>query len=187
MSYLPLFFDGSVRHLAIRLAAEHDATVDLVDRHDGARGHTDGCGRMPSLKERFTAYRRNWFFSLGVSAAGSLAGLSAVTDSQANKRSWVLSLESFRLSHADQMARLQTYFGGTFLPYLAQVHRGPKMFLEAIVAPHTPQALVVTAFPSFEEMIEIRNKVAAHPRIQRARADLKSGESQILVTTADFF
>ena len=129
--------------------------------------------------------RRNWFFSLGVSAAGSLAGLSAVTDSQANKRSWVLSLETFRVSHADQMARLQTYLGGTFLPYLAQVHRGPKMFLEAIVAPHTPQALVVTAFPSFDEMIDIRNKVAAHPGIQRARADMESGESQILVTTAD--
>lgn len=33
-------------------------------------------------------------------------------------------------------------------------------------------------------MIEIRNKVAAHPGIQ-VRADLESGESQILVTTSD--
>lgn len=129
--------------------------------------------------------RRNWLSSLGVSAAGSLAGLSAVTDSQTNKQSWVLSLESFRVSHAEQMGPLHTYLGGTFLPYLAQVHRGPKMFLEAIVAPHTPQALVVTAFPSFDEMIGIRNKVAAHPGIQRARADLESGETQIVVTTSD--
>ena len=129
--------------------------------------------------------RRNWLSSVGVSAAGSLAGLSAVTDFQANKRSWVISLESFRVSHAEKMGRLHSYLGGTFLPYLAQVHRGPKMFLEAIVAPHTPQALVVTAFPSFDEMIEIRNKVAAHPGIQRARADLESGESQILVAAAD--
>jgi len=129
--------------------------------------------------------RRNWLSSLGLSAAGSLVGLSAVTDSRANKRSWVLSLESFRVRHAEQMARLHSYLGGTFLPYLAQVHRGPKMFLEAIVAPHTPQALVVTAFPSFDEMIEIRNKVAAHQGIQRAHADLESGESQILVTATD--
>ena len=129
--------------------------------------------------------RRNWLSSVGVSAAGSLAGLSNVTDSQKNKRLWVLSLESFRVNHTEQMAGLHSYLGGTFLPYLAQVHRGPKMFLEAIVAPHTPQALVVTAFPSFDKMIEIRNKVAAHPGIQRARADLESGESQILVTAAD--
>lgn len=129
--------------------------------------------------------RRTWLSSLGISAAGSLAGLSAATGSQANNRSWVLSLESFRVNHADRMARLHSYLGGTFLPYLGRIHRGPKMFLEAIIAPHTPQALVVTAFSNFEEMIEIRNKVAAHPDIQRARADLESGESHILVTTAD--
>src|SRR6516225_7445987 len=116
--------------------------------------------------------RRSWLSSLGVSVFGSLAGLSAVTDSRADERSWVLSLESFRLSHSEQMARLHSYLGGTFLPYLTQVHHGPKMFLEAIVAPHTPQALVITAFPSFDEMIEIRNRVAADPGIQRARTIL---------------
>ena len=129
--------------------------------------------------------RRNWLFSVGLPAAGSLAGLPATTDSQANKQSWVLSLESFPVNDVEQMTRLHSYLGGTFLSYLAQVHRGPKMFLEAIVAPHTPQALAVTAFRSFDEMIEIRNKVAAHPGIQRARADLECGESQILVAGTD--
>jgi len=121
--------------------------------------------------------RRSWLSSLGVSAAGSLAGFSAVTDSQAEQRTCILSLESFRVSHADQMLRLHSYLGRTFLPLLAQVHRGPKMFLEAIVAPHTPQVLFLAAFASFDEMIEIRGKVAAHPGIQRARADLESGDA----------
>jgi hypothetical protein len=129
--------------------------------------------------------RRSWLSSLGLSAAGSLAGLPAVADTQANTRSWTLSLESFRVSYPEQMARLHAYLSGTFLPHLAQVHHGPKMFLEAIVAPHTPQALVMTVFRSFDEMIEIRNKIAAHPDIQRARADLESGDSQILVAAAD--
>jgi hypothetical protein len=137
--------------------------------------------------------RRSWLSSLGLSAAGSLAGFSAVTDSQADKRTWVLSLESFRVSHADQMPRLHSYLGRTFLPLLAQVHRGPKMFLEAIVAPHTPQVLFLAAFASFDEMIEIRGKIAAHPGIQRACADLESGDaaaveqaqSQILMATHD--
>jgi hypothetical protein len=129
--------------------------------------------------------RRSWLSALGVSAAGKLYGLSAGADSEANKRPWALSMESFRVSTADQMARLHSYLSGTFLPYLAQVHHGPKMFLEAIVAPHTPQGLIITAFPGFEVMIEIQNKVAAHPGIQRARADLESGDSQILVTAAD--
>lgn len=128
--------------------------------------------------------RRSCLSSLGA-AFGSLAGLAAVPDSRPNKRSWVLSLESFCLRDAEQMARLHSYLGGTFLPYLAQVHHGPKMFLEAIVAPHTPQALVITAFASFDEMLEIRNNVAAHQGIQRARAILESADSQVLVAAGD--
>ena len=129
--------------------------------------------------------RRSWLSLLGVSAFGSVTGLSAVTDSRANERSWFLSLESFRVRDAEQMARLHSYLGETFLPFLAQVHHGPKMFLEAIVAPHTPQVLVITACASFDEMIEIRNRVAAHPGIQRARTILESGDSQILITAGD--
>ena len=137
--------------------------------------------------------RRSWMSWLGVSAAGSLAGLSAVRESQPNKHTWILSLESFRVREADQMPRLHSYLGGVFLSFLSQIHRGPKMFLEAIVAPHTPQALFLAAFPGFDEMIETRRKLAAHRGIQRARADLESGEvpvveqaqSQILITTPD--
>ena len=136
--------------------------------------------------------RRSWLSALGLSTAGGLAGFSAVTESQAGKRTWVLALESFRVSHAEQMPRLHSYLGQTFLPLLDQVHRGPKMFLEAIVAPHTPQVLFLSAFTNFEEMIETRRKVAAHPGIQRAYADLDSGnagvepaQSQILVATED--
>ena len=131
--------------------------------------------------------RRSWLSSLGMAAAGSLPGLSAAADSQVNTRPWALSLESFRVSYTEQMARLHSYLRGTFLPYLTEVHHGPAMFLDAIVAPHIPQVLVMTAFQNFDQMIEVRNKVAAHPDIQRARADLVSGDSQILVVAADSF
>src|SRR5215471_15828241 len=129
--------------------------------------------------------RRTLLSALGFSAASSLTGLHAITGSSPSKETRVVSLESFRASHADQMPQLHSYLGGTLLPYLTQIHRGPKMFLEAIVAPHTPQALVLTAFSSFEEMIEVRGKSAAHPEIQRARAARECGEAQILTTSAD--
>lgn len=135
--------------------------------------------------------RRTWLSSLGVSAASSFATASAATDSQAGKATCVLSLESFRVSRADQMPRLHSYLGRTVLPLLAQVHPGPKMFLEAIVAPYTPQVLFLAGFASFDEMIEIRGKMAAHPGIQRARADLdraaalEPAQSQVLRATGD--
>jgi len=136
--------------------------------------------------------RRSLLSWLGVSAAGSLAGLPAVNEFQ-SIQARVLALESFRVSHVDQMPRLHSYLGGSFLSFFSQIHQGPKMFLEAIVAPHTPQALFLAAFAGFDEMIEARRKLAAHPGIQRARADLECGEgpvvesveSQILITTHD--
>ena len=137
--------------------------------------------------------RRSWLSALGVSAAGSFAGFSAVTNSQAGQRTWVLSLQSFRVSHAEQMPYLHAYLSQTFLPLMDQVRRGPKMFLEAIVAPHTPQVLLLSAFASFDEMIETCGKVAAHPGVRRACADLDSAEaaveqvqSQILTATLEF-
>src|SRR5579871_585015 len=136
--------------------------------------------------------RRTWLSSLGVSAASSLAAASAVPDSQTARPTRVLSLESFRVSHPDQMPRLHSYLGRAFLPLLAQFHSGPKMFLEAIVAPHTPQVLFLSAFASFDEMTGIRGKLAGHPALQRARADLdrdaaalEPTQSQILLATQD--
>lgn len=128
--------------------------------------------------------RRTLLSLLGISAAGSFSGLSATNFGSA-EQTWVVSLESFRATHANQMPHLHSYLGGTLLPYLAQIHRGPRMFLDAIVAPQTPQALVLTAFPSFAEMIEIRDKVAAQPEIQQARVDRECGEAQILTTSAN--
>src|SRR5689334_8607036 len=137
--------------------------------------------------------RRTWLSSLGLSAASSLAAASAAPDSQAAKPTCVLSLESFLVHHPDQMPGLHSYLGRTVLPFLAQVHPGPKMFLEAIVAPHTPQVLFLAAFGSFDEMIQIRGRIAAHPGIRRACADLESAnataveqaQSQILMVTHD--
>jgi hypothetical protein len=137
--------------------------------------------------------RRSWLSSLGVSAVGSWAGLSAVKEAQPNTVDCFVSLESLRVRQADQMPRLQSYMGGPLLSAFSRIHAGPKMFLEAIVAPHTPQALLIAAFSSMHEMIESRSKLAVHPGIERARADLESGElpvveqarSQILITNHD--
>ena len=129
--------------------------------------------------------RRTLLSALGISAASSFVSLSAINNLGRTKQTWVVSLESFRASHADQMPLLHSYLGGTFLPYLTQIHHGPKMFLDAIVAPHTPQALVLTVFPSFAEMIKVRSKIATHPDIHRAYTDRECGEAQILIASAD--
>jgi hypothetical protein len=102
-------------------------------------------------------------------------------------------MESLSARNWEQMPSVRDYFVNTFTPILEEIHDGPKMFLEAIVAPHTPQMLFLSAFPSFEEMLVTRSKIAAHPDIQRARAGMQSSgtpvlaqvQSQVLVAGQD--
>lgn len=124
--------------------------------------------------------RRSLLSWLGASAAGLVTPPSAIANAQLKKPAGVLSLESFRVTHPDQMPRLHAYLGGAVLPVLSRIHDGPKMFLDAIVAPHTPQILFLAAFSSFDEMLDIRGRIAAHPGIRQARADLESAEAPIL-------
>ena len=137
--------------------------------------------------------RRSLLSWLGASAAGSFTSPSPVVNAQLKKPAGVLSLESFRVTHPDQIPLLRAYLGGAVLPVLSRIHDGPKMFLDAIVAPHTPQTLFLAAFSSFDEMLDIRGRIAAHPGIRQARAGLESADvpvldqvqSQVLVITEE--
>jgi hypothetical protein len=68
-----------------------------------------------------------------------------------------------------------------------EIHKGPNLCLDAIVAPYTPQAALLAVFSSFDEMLDIRATLASTPRIRQARAGLESARvleevrSQVLV------
>ena len=136
--------------------------------------------------------RRTLLSWLGAFAAGAVAPLSAMAGTRHQKCVGILSLETFGVAHADQMPRLHAYLQGALLGVLNQIHDGPKLVLEAIVAPRTPQALLLTGFSSFEEMLDIRGRVAAHSAIGQARADLESVsildhvQSQVLLINPEF-
>jgi NIPSNAP len=135
-------------------------------------------------------HRRSLLSWLGASAAGALS-FSKVTEARPQSGTRVVSLESFSVRDADEMLRLHDYLGGTLFPVMSQVHNGPAIYLDAIVAPRTPQALFVAVFSNFDEMIDVRGRIASHPRIQQARADLESGpafcevQSQVLTAKGE--
>jgi hypothetical protein len=128
---------------------------------------------------------------LGAFAAGTVAPISAIAGTRCQKRVGILSLETLGVAHADQMPRLHAYLEGALLPVLHRIHDGPKLVLEAIIAPRTPQALLLTSFASFEEMLDIRSRVAADSATRQNRADLESVpvldhvQSQVLLIHAD--
>src|SRR5579864_7840982 len=107
-------------------------------------------------------YRRSLLSWLGVSVAGALDPLSATADAQGSKRTGVVALESFCVADAEMMLRLDAYLEGDLLPLLDEIHHRPGICLNAIVAPHTPQTLVLAAFSSFNEMLDVRSRSASH-------------------------
>ena len=127
--------------------------------------------------------------SAGACAVTAGSPLSAVAGVRSPKGSGVLNLESFCIAHGCDESRLHAYLADTLLPRMRDLHAGPRLCLNAIVAPHTPQAVLLTMFSSFDEMLDVRARLAADPRVRQARAKLEAARvleevrSQVLMVS----
>jgi hypothetical protein len=122
--------------------------------------------------------RRSALYWLGISAggAGALNTFSAFAKKmRPGNGTRVIACESFRVTDAGQV-QLRSYIADTLLPSMGQLGNTPKMCLEAVVAPHTPQTLLLTVYSSFNEMLEVRARVACDPRVRRAWAGIESAQ-----------
>lgn len=112
--------------------------------------------------------------SAGACAVTASSPLFAATGARSAQVTRVINLESFCISHGSDEARLHAYLADTLLPRMQELHEGPRVCLQAIVAPHLPQAMVLTSFSSFDEMLAVRSSLASSPGIRQARAELES-------------
>ena len=122
--------------------------------------------------------RRSALYWLGVSAggAGALNTFSAFAkNTRPGNATRVIACESFCVSDAGQ-AHLRSYIADTLLPCMDHLRNISRMCLEAIVAPHTPQTLLLTVYSSFDEMLEVRARIASDPRVRRAWAEIESAQ-----------
>jgi hypothetical protein len=114
--------------------------------------------------------------------AGALAGLAALPARSAagDIARWFL-LQTFQLRQGDQAARVHDLLKG----WLPKTPAGPKLVLDAVIAPHSPQVLAIIGVSNFED---IR---AAQGAMTQAQIGLGMGEplfealnTAILETTA---
>ena len=138
--------------------------------------------------------RRSVLYWLGLSAGGTgaLNTFSAFAkDRRPENGTRVIACESFCVTDVEQAPHLRSYIEGTLLPCMDQSHKVPRMCLEAIVAPHTPQTLLLTMYSSFNEMFEQRARIASDPRVRRAWAGIESAQvvddvrSQMLIVNEE--
>jgi hypothetical protein len=86
--------------------------------------------------------------------AGALAGLAAARPGRSapgdEHAHWFL-LETFPLRQGDQVTRMHDCLKA-WLPSVSKSLDGPKLVLEAVIAPHTPQLLAVVGVANFEDI-----------------------------------
>lgn len=129
--------------------------------------------------------------SAGACAVTAGSSLSAVAGARSEQNTRVINLESFCIAHGNHESRLDAYLADTLLPRMQELRRGPQLCLHAIVAPHTPQAILLTMYSSFDEMLEIRANLASSPDVRQSRAELESARileevrSQALVVSEE--
>lgn len=135
--------------------------------------------------------RRSLLSWVGASAGAYAVAASPLSAVDTRQGVRVLNLESFCIAHGNHEARLHAYLADTLLPRMQEHHTGARLILDAIVAPHTPQALLLADYSSFDEMLEIRARLASSPEVREARAELESARilddvrSQVLVASEE--
>lgn len=97
----------------------------------------------------------------------------AQTNSETKTRLYLL--ETFSLKQGTQPARLHDYFSQAALPALGRVHAGPKIVLEAMVAPQVPQVVMILGFRSIAEFWSVRARLNEDKELEKAFEAWQSG------------
>ena len=103
-----------------------------------------------------------------VGILGGALPATAFAQAGSEKRTRLYLMESFQLKAGSQLSRLHQYFEKSALPALAKIHQGPKLVLEAVVAPHTPQVVMVLGFQSSEEFWSVRGRLNEDKELEKA-------------------
>ena len=124
---------------------------------------------------------------IGTALAGSGA---AATD---QRRTRFYALEQFFLKNGNQVPAIHDYLGKTAIPAMKRAYGGPILALEALVAPHMPQAALIAGFSSLDEMWTTHAKAIADRAFAEKALAWESGpeapfetQSATLLEAADY-
>jgi hypothetical protein len=85
-------------------------------------------------------------------------------------------MEQFFLEQGTQPNRIHDFFSKALMPALERIHQGPKIFLEAVMAPHMPQVAAFVGVDSFDRVWSISRQLFSDKDFLRAFEAWESGE-----------
>ena len=117
--------------------------------------------------------RRNFIEAMGATGLTMNLQKNELKESRAAR---VFVFEQYFLKNGTQPTRIHEYFSGPFLEAIHKIHTGPKLFLDALMAPHQPQAAVLIGFDSITEMLSVYEKLEADGGWRKGLEKWESGE-----------
>ena len=108
------------------------------------------------------------------------AGLAAADP--ARTRFYVF--EQYFLEQGTQPARIHEFFSKALIPAMDRIHKGPKIFLEAVMTPHMPQVAAIIGVDSPEQAASISKALFADKAFSAAFDQWESGEAPYLSSTS---
>ena len=106
---------------------------------------------------------------------GILGGVGMAFGAGSERRTRIYVLEQFQLKAGTQLPRLHEFLSESLLPTMNRVHSGPKIFLEAMIAAHTPQVAAIYGFSSLDEMWSVHTKLDADEALSKKMETLENG------------
>ena len=105
---------------------------------------------------------------MGILGGAGALPAAAFAQAGSEKKTRLYLMESYYLKAGSQLTRLHEYLQKSALPALGKIHEGPKIVLEALVAEHTPQVVMVLGFQSNEEFWSVRGKLNQDKELEKA-------------------
>jgi len=82
-------------------------------------------------------------------------------ESAESKKTRLYVLEQYFLRNGTQPGRIHDWLRDGLLPQLVKIHRGPKIVLDALVAPHQPQVAFICGYESLAEWRDVSARLAS--------------------------
>jgi len=112
---------------------------------------------------------------------------AAAAAADAPARTSLYAFEQFFLEQGSQPTRIHDFFSKALLPSLDRVHKGPRIFLEAVMAPHMPQVAAILGLQSAEQVFSIGKALFADKEFIRAFDQWEAGEPPYVSANAALF
>jgi len=92
--------------------------------------------------------------------------------------------EQFFLEQGTQPNRIHDFFSKALSPALERIYKGPRIFLEAVIAPHMPQVAAIVGLDTSERVWSVSKQLFSDKEFVRAFDAWEAGEPPYVSASA---